>query len=262
MSALDETLALARGAGDLLAGHYGKLRRSDAHRKGSRRDLVSRADLESQAWLLERIPAADDVLAEEGADRDRGARRRWVIDPLDGTVNFLHGLPFWCVSIALVEDGRLAAAAVAAPELRQVFHAAAGAGAFLNGERIAVSKTADLAEAILATGFAYARNELPDHNFDNFTTLGLAAAGIRRMGAAALDLAYVAAGRLDGFWEPHLHAWDVAAGILLVREAGGRVTDFAGAEDLDALLFRRHLVASNGPLHEAIRGRLAPLRAL
>ena len=263
MSLVDDVRRLAEGAGRILTGHFGTLQRSDAERKqGTRRDLVSRADLESERFLLKHIPAADDVLSEEGASRDRGAARRWVIDPLDGTVNFLHGHPFWCVSLAVVEEGALVAAVVHAPELRQTFTAAAGGGCLLNGVSAHVSATEELAESVVATGFAYRRNELPDNNFDNFTTLGLAAAGIRRNGAAALDLAFVAAGRLDGFWELHLEPWDVAAGTLLVREAGGSVTDFLGADDLEAVLFHRHVVASNGRVHEAIRGRLAPLRGL
>jgi myo-inositol-1(or 4)-monophosphatase len=254
--------ALARGAAAVVEGFYGKLRRADATAKGARRDLVSDADLASQKYLLERIPAADDVLSEEGSSRSTGAARTWVVDPLDGTINFLHGLPNWCVSIGVVEGGALAAAAVVAPELRQVYTAAAGEGAFCNGERIHVSGTADIGDSILATGLAYRRNELPDHNLDNITTLGFACADLRRMGAAAIDLCYVASGRIDGFWELHLNAWDVAAGALLVREAGGRVTDFRGSERLDDVLHGRHVLASNGAVHEQIRSRLAPLRGL
>jgi len=262
MTLLEQAETLARGAGDILLAHAGTLRRTDAERKGARRDLVSRADLDSQAFLLDAIPQEDDILSEEGSSRDTGAARKWVIDPLDGTVNFLHGIPFWCVSIAVVEKGALAAGVVHAPRLGQTFCAAAGEGATLDGEPIRVSPTADLAEAVLATGFAYRRNELADQNFDNFHELGLAAAGIRRMGAAAVDLAYLAAGRLDGFWELHLNAWDVAAGTLLVREAGGKVTDFRGSGALEDVLFSRTIVASNGRIHDAIRSRLAPLRGL
>ena len=258
-----DLLRLAEGAGAILVEHYGRLHRGDARRKqGRRRDLVSRADLESQAFLLERIPTQDDVLAEEGNSRETGAKRRWIVDPLDGTINYLHGLPFWCVSIAVIEEGALEAGVVHAPALGQTFLAVRGRGATLDGEPVAVSRTAAIEDAVLATGFAYRRNELEDKNFDNFTRLGLAAAGVRRMGSAALDLAYVACGRLDGFWELHLNAWDLAAGALLVREAGGEVTDFSGSQALDDLLFRRHLVASNGLLHEAVRTRLAPLRGL
>lgn len=253
---------IAEGAGTLLLPYYGRLRRADARRKESHRDLVSEADLAAEGYVLAAIPEEDDVLAEEGAARDRGAPRKWVVDPLDGTVNFLHGIPFWCVSIGVVEEGRLAAAVVHAPELGMTWTAEAGKGCWLNGHRVRVSATEQLSESVLATGFAYRRNEVEDNNFDNFAALGLAAAGIRRMGAAALDLAFVAAGRLDGFWELHLSPWDVAAGILLVREAGGTVTDVRGGETLEDVLFSRHLVASNGKIHDAIRGRLAPLKAL
>jgi len=260
MSLVADAEALARGAAAVLEGFYGKLRRADAARKGARRDLVSEADLASQQYLLEHIPAKDDVLSEEGASRSTGAARTWVVDPLDGTVNFLHGIPHWCVSIGVIEGGSIVAGAVCAPELRQVWTAAAGQGAFCNGERIRVSPTTDIGDAILATGLAYRRNELPDHNLDNITTLGFACADLRRMGAAAIDLSYVASGKIDGFWELHLNAWDVAAGILLVREAGGRVTDFRGSEKLEDLLHGRHMVASNGRVHDQVRELLAPLR--
>lgn len=262
MSLVDRVREIAVEAGELLGGHYGTLRRADASRKSTRRDLVSEADLASERFLLAQIPKEDNVLSEEGHGRETGAGRTWIIDPLDGTVNFLHGLPNWCVSVGVVEDGRLVAGAVSAPELRLTWCASEGHGCFCNGERVHVSETAELAESILATGFAYERNELPDNNFDNFTELGLAAAGIRRMGAAAIDLAFVACGRLDGFWELHLQPWDVAAGALLIREAGGQVSDFHGGEALDDVLFKRHIVASNGRNHDAIRARLAPLKGL
>lgn len=249
---------LAEGAGEILLGYYGSLRRADADRKGTPRDLVSKADIEAERYLVDGIPAADDILGEEGTDRDTGAARKWIIDPLDGTVNFLHGLPFWCVSIGVIEDGALRAAVVHAPVLKQTWTAEAGAGCRLNGEPATLSGTHDLAEAIVATGFAYRRNEVADQNFDNFAAIGLKAAGIRRMGAAALDLALVASGTLDGFWELHLNAWDVAAGTLLVREAGGVVTDFAGSEALDDVLFGRNIVAGNRGVHAEIRALLGP----
>jgi myo-inositol-1(or 4)-monophosphatase len=253
---------LARGAGEILASHFGTLRRADADRKTTRRDLVSKADLEAERYLIERIPEADDILAEEGTDRDRGAARKWVIDPLDGTVNFLHALPVWCVSIAVIEDGELAAGVVHAPALGHTWTAEAGKGAYLDGDRVQVSGTDELAESIVATGFAYGRNEIPDNNFDNFERIGMEAAGIRRMGAAAVDLALVASGTLDGFWELHLNAWDAAAGVLMIREAGGRVTDFSGLGGLREVLFGRNIVATNGRVHEAIRSRLAPIKGL
>lgn len=260
---LAEAVDSARAAGELLRSYYGKLRRQDADHKGGRhRDLVSRADREAEKLLVDRIPASDDVLGEEGSLRSTGAARRWVVDPLDGTVNFLHGIPFWAVSIAVIEGDEVVAGVVHAPELGQTFTASRGDGCRLNGDSVEVSVAASINEAVLATGFAYNRDEVPDNNLDNWTTMALAAAGLRRMGAASLDLAYTACGRLDGFWELHLEPWDVAAGTLLVREAGGRVSDFRGAEELDTILKGRNIVASNGRIHDEIRARLSALRAL
>ena len=263
MSSLAQAEALARGAGEILTGFFGRLHRGDAKRKaGVRRDLVSEADIAAEAYVNERIPASDDVLGEEGSARETGAARKWIVDPLDGTVNFLHGIPFWAVSVALVENGELAVGVVHAPALGWTFTAARGAGATLNGAAMHVSGTKTLSESIVATGFPYRRDELPDNNFDNFEAIGMQAAGVRRLGAAALDLSLLASGRIDGFWELHLNSWDVAAAILLVREAGGRVTDFTGNEELRALLDGRNLIASNGAIHEELRGKLAAPRGL
>ena len=262
-SLLREAVNAAQAAGELLSSYYGKLRRQDADRKGGRhRDLVSQADREAERLLFERIPSSDDVLGEEGSLRSTGAERLWVVDPLDGTVNYLHGIPFWAVSIAVIEGAEVVAGVVHAPELCQTFTALRGDGCRLNSEIVGVSAAASIGEAVLATGFAYDRDEVPDNNLDNWTTIALAAAGGRRMGAAALDLAYTACGRLDGFWELHLEPWDVAAGTLLVREAGGRVSDFGGCEDLDDILEGRNIVASNGRIHDEIRSRLSALQAL
>lgn len=253
----------ARAAGELLASYYGELRRGHAERKGGRRrDLVSAADREAEALVFARVPEGDDVLGEEGSSRSTGAERCWVVDPLDGTVNYLHGIPFWAVSIAVIAGADLLAAVVHAPALGETFTAARGQGCRRNGEPVAVSETDELAEAVLATGFPYDRNALADNNLDNWSTMALASAGLRRLGAASLDLAYTACGRFDGFWELHLEPWDVAAGVLLVREAGGRASDFGGVEDLERVLHGRNIVASNGGIHDAIRARLAPLREL
>jgi len=256
-------LEIAKGAGELLARHFGTLTRSDATRKGGhRRDLVSRADLEAERFVAERIPKGDDLLGEETGGGARGGARLWIVDPLDGTVNFLHGIPFWCVSIGVVEAGRLVEAVVHAPALGETFSAQAGAGARRNGKPIRVSETAELRDALLVSGFGYRLDELPDSNLDNWSALTLASAGTRRFGSAAIDLAYVACGRSDGFFELHLNAWDVAAGTLLVREAGGTVTDYGGSDDLQRILQGRNVVASNGRIHDAMRGKLAPLRGL
>lgn len=253
---------LAREAGAILLPFYGQLSRADASTKGGRRrDLVSHADLAAEEHLLSRIPDADGILAEESGRRD-GNRRLWVVDPLDGTVNFLHGIPFWCVSIALIEEERLVAAAIHAPALEMTFTATAGQGAWLNGREVGVSDCDDLRDAILATGFPYARDTVPDNNLDNVPRVGAVAGGLRRMGSAALDMAFTAAGRLDGFWELQLNPWDVAAGTLLVREAGGTVTDFGGSDEVERVLNGRNIVATNGRIHDPLRELLAPLRAL
>lgn len=260
---LERAEAMAREAGELLLGYFGRLERADAERKGGRRrDLVSRADREAEALLVERVPDEDDILAEEGEGRARGRARRWIMDPLDGTVNFLHGLPVWAVSIAVQEGDELVAGVVHAAALGQTFAAVRGDGTRLNGEPVRVSRTGVIDEAILATGFAYDRDRNADDNLDNWNRFVFESAGVRRMGSAAIDLAFTACGRFDGFWELHLNPWDVAAGALLVREAGGRVSDFHEREGLDEVLMSRHIVASNGPLHPEIVRRLAPLREL
>lgn len=255
---------LARSAGEELLAREGHLKRGDARRKGLSRDLVSEADLAAERAILEGIPTGDRVLAEEsGGPRDLEAGGRlWIVDPLDGTVNYLHGLPLWAVSIGVLEGTELAVAVVHAPRLGLTFTARRGHGALLDGRPLSVSSTTEVAEALVATGFAYNRNQHPDHNLDSFRRLALDAADVRRLGSAALDLAFVAAGRLDAFWELHLGPWDVAAGALLVREAGGRVSDYHLAEDAASVLFSRHVIASNGPLHEPLRERLAPLVGL
>ncbi len=257
-----EQVRIATRAGEVLLAQFGRLSAADATRKGNqRRDLVSAADLAAEAVILEAVPAGDRVLAEESGERP-GSGRYWVVDPLDGTINFLHGIPFWCVSIATIADGMLEAAVVHAPALAMTFAAERDGGATLNGSPIHVSQVAEIGDSILATGFPYARDTVADNNLDNVARLGLVAGGLRRMGSAALDLAFTAAGKLDGFWELQLNAWDVAAGVLLVQEAGGRVTDFRGRAQLERLLYGRHIVASNARLHDAVLDRLAPLRGL
>lgn len=254
---------IAVHAGELLLDWYGELDGTDAARKeGRRRDLVSRADLEAERAVLDRIPERDSVIAEEGGSRTGDSDRTWYVDPLDGTVNFLHGLPIWAVSLALADRQGLLGAVVHVPTQGWTFSAARGRGARAGSEPIAVSRKEEIQDAILATGFPYARDSVEDHNLDNVPGVGRVAGGLRRMGSAAVDLALVAAGKLDGFWELHLNPWDVAAGILLVREAGGTVTDFRGEEDLEGLLHGRNIVATNGRIQTRLRSLLQPLRAL
>jgi myo-inositol-1(or 4)-monophosphatase len=254
---LDVALAAAAaGATELSARYRSSGVRDNATSKGLPRDLVTDADRASEAAVLAVLKSArpgDAVIAEETAAKAAPGGRTWIVDPLDGTVNFAHGIPFFCVSVGLVVDGAPAVGVVQAPVLGELFAGATGS-AMLNHAPIRVSATRSLAEAILATGFAYDIENLADDNLDNLAAVARKARGIRRLGSAALDLAWVAAGRLDGFWELHLSPWDVAAGAAIVRSAGGRVTDMTGGDDW---LYGRHLAATCGGFHDEL---LATLR--
>lgn len=246
----------ARRAGDLIARHDRKVPGIALRLKGER-DPVTEADLLAERLIVgqlrERCPDMAIVAEEEVHERRDGLT--WYVDPLDGTVNFTQALPFFAVSLALYEGGEPLVGVVHAPRLGETFAAGRGLGATLDGVPLSVSSRARLGEAVLATGFAYRRHELPDDNVGHFCDFVLKVRGMRRAGSAALDLAYVAAGRLDGFWEPHLSPWDVAAGALLVREAGGLVTDMAGGGDW---LHGRSILAAGPALHPAMLGVLAP----
>ena len=193
-------------------------------RKGAG-DFVSRADLAAERLLKEDLMGARPTygwLAEEGGEDDgQDPTRRWIVDPLDGTTNFLHGLPHWAISIALEHKGQIVAGVVFDPAKDEMFFAEKGAGAWMNETRLRVSGRIRMADCIFATGLPFAgRPDLPD-TLQELARVLPGSAGVRRWGAASLDLAYVAAGRLDGYWERRLHAWDLAAGSLIVREAGG-----------------------------------------
>ena len=224
--ALEEAVQLAQRAGALLLEWREKLVADDVQVKGTRRDLVTAADLASEELILAELARCfpdDGVFAEESGRRDTERGSVWYVDPLDGTTNFVHRLPLFAVSLARVTGGRPDLAVVHVPVLGQTFAAARGGGAACNGERLQVSAQPELADALLATGFPYRRQELEHNNLENFNRLFLRVRGLRRMGAAAVDLAYTAAGWLDAFWELHLEPWDVAAGALLIEEAGGVV---------------------------------------
>ena len=261
---LDVALATARvAAAELTSRFIAAGPRIASTSKSTRRDLVTEADRAAEAAALAVLRSArpdDLVVAEETAAAglaealaQDGARRVWIVDPLDGTVNFAHGIPLFSVSVGLIEAGEAAVGVVLAPAIGELYEAVRGEGARRNGEPIRVSATEELADAVLATGFPYDVEHLPDDNFDNFRSVVRASRGIRRLGSAALDLCWVAAGRLDAFWELHLSPWDVAAGVALIREAGGRVTDMTGGDDW---LLGRHFAASNGKLHDALLARL------
>jgi myo-inositol-1(or 4)-monophosphatase len=248
---LEVALAAAREAATVLLQRAG----SGVLRRKGRADLVTQADEEAERVIQHRIGAAfpgDGFVAEEFSTEHHVRGRRWIVDPLDGTVNFVHGHPFSCVSIALVDDEGPAVAVVHAPFLGEVFHAVRGAGAFLNGEPISVSDTADPGEALLATGFPFkAGKGEPGPYLELVGEAVLSTHGVRRCGAAAIDLAYVACGRVDGFFEIGLSPWDVAAGILLVTEGGGVVTGWNG--DAGAPLETGSVLASNGRIHAWLR---------
>ncbi len=241
---------LAREAGALQREGYEKSHQIDT--KSAAVDLVTEVDRACEAHVVGALAAerpGDAILAEEGSDKVLpGATWRWVIDPLDGTTNYAHGYPRFCVSIGVERAGEAEVGVVYDPLMDELYHAVRGGGAFLNDRPIRVSPETALERSLLATGFAYDRRASEVDNLDHFGAFLKSARALRRDGSAALDLCYVACGRLDGYWELKLAPWDVAAGSLLVREAGGRVSDFAGAP----LRGAEQIVSSNGAIHQAM----------
>lgn len=238
---------LARDAGKLLA------EKATCHNpifyKGTI-DLVTEADRMSEALILTEISRRypeHGILSEESAAKNEQAAVRWIIDPLDGTTNYAHGFPFFCVSIALEKDGIVESGVIYDPIRDELFTAFRAGGAWLNGKKMQVSTVSDLSHSLLATGFPYDIRVSQENNLNYFNAMAVNAQAIRRPGAAALDLAYLAAGRIDGFWELKLKPWDTAAGCLMVEEAGGIVSDLEGKT---WNLFSPGLVASNRLIHE------------
>jgi myo-inositol-1(or 4)-monophosphatase len=240
--------AIAREAGALLM-HYFRQHLKIEYKGDA--DLVTAADRASEVLIRDRIREkwpTHDVLGEEQGLSDQGSDYRWYVDPLDGTTNFAHGYPVFCVSMGLEHKGRRIAAVIYDPTRDELFSAEKGRGAHLNGEAMHVSKTAALKESLLATGFpSHKRHKNPNIHFYHQITLHTH--GVRRAGSAALDLCNVAAGRFDGFWEFNLNPWDTAAGVLIVEEACGTVTRFDGSPfEINS----RETLASNGLLHAAL----------
>ena len=242
----DAATAIARDAGAIVRAGYGRIHAPE--RKG-RIDLVTDYDRRSEALIVEalrrRFPD-HALLAEESGAHAAAGGVRWLVDPLDGTTNFSHNYPFFAVSIAAEVDGALAAGVVFDPVRDELFAAARGAGATLNDAPLHVSAIARLEDALLVTGFPYDVREYPERSLPLFQAFLMRAQGIRRDGSAALNLAYLAAGRFDGFWEERLHPWDMAAAMLIVEEAGGRVSNYS---DQPIELFVGQIVASNGHIH-------------
>lgn len=253
MDYLETAIDLCRAAGDIL--NYYADRDKLVEFKGHA-NLVTIADKKSEeliiGGILSRYPS-HSILAEESGATQSGAPVKWIIDPLDGTTNFAHGYPFYCVSIAVEEKGEIVCGAVYDPVREEMFSAARGAGAYRNGERLKVSNVDRLSQALLITGFPYNFRERLDTVIRQFGKFLVASQAVRRGGSAALDLCYVASGRLDGFWELYLQPWDTAAGHVILEEAGGRVTDFKGGP---FSIYNKETLASNGLLHDEMRAVL------
>jgi myo-inositol-1(or 4)-monophosphatase len=242
----EAAVAIAREAGNLLRYHFE--RRVDFELKGEF-DLVTEADRASEKLVVERLKQlfpTHSVMAEEGTGEERGSEYRWYVDPLDGTTNFAHGYPVWNVTLALEKAGELVAGVIFDPSREELFAAEKGAGAFLNGRRLRVSKTSRVQDALVSTGFPnWNRGENPNILF--YHQFAMSSHGVRRCGSAAIDLSCVASGRLDAFWEIGLNPWDLAAGKLLVEEAGGVCTDMHGAPHH---MKSHQILVDNGGIHE------------
>lgn len=244
---LNFAIRVARDAGRLLRDRVGT--RIDIDHKGSI-NLVTDVDLASESLIREAISTyypRHEILAEESGLSKSDSEYRWIVDPLDGTTNYAHGYPMFCVSIALECKGEVVVGVVYDPMRDELFSAERGGGAALNNRPIQVSKTADLMQGLLSTGFPYDIKTSKLTNLDHWANFAMNAQALRRDGAAALDLCYVACGRFDGFWELNLSPWDTAAGALIVDEAGGRVSNFSGSPFSN---YKPEVVASNGLIHD------------
>jgi len=248
---LELAIRLAREAGQIQRERYET--DFEVRSKSTEIDLVTEIDKLCEDLIvstLERERPGDAILAEEGGGTDSpDAEWRWVIDPLDGTTNYAHGFPRFCVSIGVEHHNERVVGVVYDPLLDELYRATKGGGAFLGERRLSVSRESRLDHALVATGFPYDAKQSPENNLSNFARMARATRAIRRDGSAALDLCYVAAGRLDAFWEFKLSAWDVAAGLLMIDEAGGKTTDRQGEP---APRSGREVVASNGLFHQEI----------
>ncbi len=262
-------ITIAREAGALLREGFRQAK--DINAKSSAIDLVTQYDTEAETLIVGRLRQAfpqDAIVGEEGGSqnyRDNGDSRLWLVDPLDGTINFAHGYPAFAVSLALYDGEKPLVGVVYDPLRDECFHGASGHGAFLstgdNEERLQVSTNGELVHSLLATGFPYDRHHSRRDNVPEFTAFLKRAQGIRRGGAAALDVAYVAAGRMDGYWEYKLGSWDVAAAALLVQEAGGRLSAMDGSPFRLQPTQPNELIASNGRIHDDMLGLLKGIPA-
>ncbi|MEO8166876.1 MAG: inositol monophosphatase family protein [bacterium] len=248
---ISTAIEAAKEAGKFLKYSVGRVKNIEV-KEGEERNLVSEIDKgaeEKIISIIKRKYPSHAILAEESGANDSRSDYKWVIDPLDGTTNFLHGLPIFSVTIGIEYKGEVVAGVTYDPNLDELFTAEKGSGAYMNGRRLSVTKTTRLIDSLLVTGFPYNIAENPENAIGHFVNFVVEGQGLRRLGSAAIDLAYVAAGRFDGFWEVTLNPWDMAAGVLLVREAGGRVTDFIGG---DSSIYKKQVLATNGSIHETM----------
>lgn len=252
---LECAVEAARLGGKVLMDFYGKIKHiNEKHDKG---DLVTEADIAAEKVIFSFIQKSfpdHGLLGEESGAVNAASPWQWIIDPLDGTTNFAHAHPMFAVSIGILHEGKPVAGVIYNPYYNELFQASLGGGARLNGSPIFVSKVAELDKSLLASGFPYDRRSNSDNNYKEFCCLTHATQGVRRCGSAALDLAFVAAGRVDGYWERGIKPWDIAAGIIIVREAGGLVTRY-DATPLEGVQEER-LLATNGRIHGALSREL------
>ena len=247
---VQDIINIAKEAGEIVREGFGK--KVKIEYKSNETNLVTEIDKASEKHITDFIRKkypGHDILAEEGSEKKSGSEYLWVVDPLDGTTNFAHGLPIFSVSIGLQRNGKTISGVVYDVMQDITYFAEEGAGAFANSERIKVSLNDKINHSVLVTGFPYNINENPEHALEKFSALTRRARAIRRLGSAALDLCYVAKGVFDGFWEVYLHPWDFCAGMLIVEEAGGMVTDFDGKE-ID--IYSRRILASNKTIHKSL----------
>jgi len=246
---LKVAIEAALEAGKFLRTNVGKIRHIE-RKSGQETNLVTEIDKKSEHLIINKIKKHfpnHDFLGEESGAAEVKSKYRWIIDPLDGTVNYTHALPIYCVSIGLEYKGEIILGVVYDPSLDELFTAEKGKGAKLNKKRIEVSKTSKLMESLTVTGFPYDVREHPEPAVTHFRNFLAETQAVRRLGSAALDLCYVAAGRFDGFWEGVIRPWDMAAGVLIVTEAGGKWTNFNGSL---SSVYKEEILATNGLIHE------------
>ncbi len=238
-------------SGEILRNNFGKTHK--IYSKTSEIDLVTEIDKKSEGMIIKTINKnfpEHNIVSEESEMQNRNSEYTWFIDPLDGTTNYAHNFPIFCVAMAVAKEQKIILSAIYIPFFNELFFAEKDKGAYLNKKRIHTSKTNKLIKSLLATGFPYDVRKTKQSNFNNFKNFSKRCQGVRRPGSASVDLAFVSCGRLDGFWEMKLKPWDIAAGMLLVKEAGGKVSNFHGGE-VDILSGK--ILASNGKIHKQMQ---------